>query len=90
MQKIKSHPIDWDAAAEAERFGALAVSRRKRNRRAKMAKDGLTTAQKAVCMESVVNLVSLLKRLNKPLHLGKTTLELSQRGAETTVAIHGL
>lgn len=80
MQKDKLNSIDWDAAAEAERFGALAISRRSKNRGAKMTKYGLTTAQLRVCRESASHLVHILKRVKQPLHIGKTILELTEQG----------
>ncbi len=55
-----------------------------------MTKYGLTTAQLAVCMESASHLVHILKRVRQPLHIGKTILELSERGNKEIVAIQGL
>ncbi len=90
MQNTKLNPIDLDAAAEAERFGALAVSRRSKNRGAKMTKYGLTTAQLRVLVESASHLIYVLKRIKKPLHVGKTTLEFSERGNTEIVEIQGM
>lgn len=90
MSNTKLNPIDLDAAAEAERFGALAVSRRSKNRRAKMTKYGLTTAQLRVVIESASHLIYVLKRIKKPLHVGKTTLALSERGDTEIVEMQGM
>ena len=90
MQKEKLNSIDWDAAAEAECFGALAISRRSKNRGAKMTKYGLTTAQLAVCVKSASNLVHILKRVKQPLHSGKTIFELTAQGKKEIVAIQCL
>ena len=90
MPKNKLKSIDWDAAADAEAVGALAVSRSAKNRGAKMTKYGLTTAQLRVLKDSASRLVHVLKRVNQPLHIGKTILELTARGKKEIVAIRGL
>lgn len=90
MQNRKLNPVDLDAAAEAERFGVLAVSRRSKNRGAKMTKYGLTTAQLRAVVESASHLVCVLKRIKIPLHVGKATLELSERGGTEIVEMQGL
>ncbi len=82
--------IDWDAVAEAETVGALAVSRRSKHRRAKMTTSGLTTAQLRVLRDSVSQLVGALRRSGKPLRIGNATFELSEQGKKETVAIQGL
>jgi hypothetical protein len=89
MLNTKLNLIDLDAAAEAERFGALAVSRRSKNRGAKMTKYGLTTAQLRVLIDSASNLVYVLKRVKK-VHVGKMILELSERGNTEIVEIQGM
>lgn len=90
MARKPSAPIDWDEVAEAEKFGALAVSRRARNRGARMTKYGLTTAQLRVVGESASRLVATLRRVKKPLRIGKTRLELSKQGKREIVAIQHL
>ncbi len=87
MQKEKVNPIDWDAVAEAERFGALAVSRRSKNRGARMTASGLTTAQLRVVEDSASYLVRTLKRVKRPLRIGRTRLELRGQGKKEFVAI---
>ncbi len=83
-------PIDWDKVAEAEEFGAMAVSRRARNRGARMTKYGLTTAQLKVVEDSASRLVATLRRVKKPLQIGKTRFELSEQGKREIVAIQHL
>jgi len=90
MPKNKLGPIDWEAAADAEAAGALAVSRYAKHRNAKMTKCGLTTAQLQVLKESASHLVHVLRRVKQPLHIGKIILELSARGKKEIVAISGL
>jgi|GEM_PF-4453244 len=87
MQNTNLNPIDLDAAAEAERFGALAVSRRSKNRGAKLTKKGLTTAQLRVLVDSASYIFGVLKRVRK-VHVGKTTLEFSERGNKEIVEMH--
>ncbi len=88
QQKAKLNPIDLDAAAEAERFGALAISRRSKFRGAKMTKCGLTTAQVRVLVDSASNIFSVLKRVKK-VRAGKTTLAFSEHGDREIVEMRG-
>lgn len=87
MPKVK---IDLDAAAEAESFGALAINRREKNRGARLTKYGLTTAQLRVLRDSAANMVYLLKRAQQPVHVGKATFRLSERGDKEIVSIQGI
>lgn len=87
-QKVKA--IDWDAVAEAETVGALAVSRRAKHRRAKMTTSGLTTAQLRVLRDSASQLVVVLRRFKKPLRIGNAVFELSEHGKKEVVEIQGL
>lgn len=89
VQNAKLNPIDLDAAAEAERFGALAVSRHSKNNRAKMTKNGLTTAQRRALINSASDLVNIMKRVKK-VHAGRMTVAFSTRGDTETVEIQGL
>jgi hypothetical protein len=96
MQNTKLSLEDLDAVAEAERFGALAISRSSRNRGAKMTKYGLTTAQLRVLKDSASNLVYALKGVKglnagkKKVHVGKMILELTERGNTEIVEIRGM
>lgn len=90
MEKNKPDLIDLDAVAEAERFGALAISRHAKNRGARMTASGLTTAQLRVVGDSASYLVRTLKRIKRPLRIGRTRLTLRGQGKKEFVAIQSL
>ena len=87
MQKRKKSRVDWNAVGAAESFGALAVSRRAKNRGARMNRSGLTTAQMQVLEDSASHLVNALKRAKRPLLTRKLRLELRETGKKDFVAI---
>ncbi len=92
MNKNKVSSIDLDAVAEAERFGALAVGRIRKNRGARMTPSGKTTAQLRVIFSSAQRLFAALRQVasEQPLHIGRATLRLKQHGRDATLSAHGL
>jgi len=92
MNKNKIAPIDLDAVAEAERCGALAVSRTRKKRGARMTPSGKTTAQLRVIFSSAQRLFAALRQVapGQPLHNGRATLQLKQHGRDATLSAHGL
>ena len=89
MQNTKLTLEDLDAVGEAERFGALAISRNPKHRGAKMLKCGLTTAQARVLVESATSIFEQLKRVKK-LRVGKTTLAFSEQDGKQIVEMRGM
>jgi hypothetical protein len=81
--------IDLDAAAEAESFGALAISGRSKHRGAKMTKCGLTTEQVRVLVESATDIFHMLKRVKK-VRAGRTTLAFSEHDGKQIVEMKGM
>ena len=81
--------IDLDAVGEAERFGALAISRNPKHRGAKMLKCGLTTDQVRVLVESATNIFDLLKRVRK-VRAGRTTLAFREQDGKQIVEMRGM
>ena len=91
MEKNGKH-LDLDAIADAEVFGALAVSSSRRFRGARMTKYGKTTAQLRVLRSSARRVFAMLRQVGakRPLHIGKATLELTKHGRGETLAVRGL
>lgn len=88
----KQKHLDLDAIAEAERFGALAISSNPKHRRARMTKSGKTTAQLRVILQSAQRLFRVLRQIGpeRTLRIGKATLQLRQNGREEILAARGL
>ena len=89
---IKLHQAHLDAAAEAEMFGALAISSNPKNRLARMTKYGKTTAQLRVIRQSAQRLFAVLRQVGpeRMLRIGKATLQLRQHGREEILVTRGL
>ena len=92
MAEKKIYQAYLDAAAEAEVGGALAVSRNPKHRGAKMTASGMTTAQLRVVLDYAHRLVAIMKSVGsrKTLHIGKATLQLTERGREEILAMRGV
>lgn len=92
MTEKQTRELDFDAIADAEVGGALAVSRSAKNRGARMTKYGLTTAQLRVVVEYAHRLLVIFRQAGakKVLHIGKATLRLREHGREEILAMRGL
>lgn len=86
---MKRH-IDLAKAADAEGFGALAISPRRKHRTALPGKGTLTESQKRVLSDLALGLVRMARSAganNKRIVLGGVSFELQQSGGEEILSI---